>query len=71
MAPSEWFRRALQVHSLVVADLSLEVLCTANELPWHHRDPADRFIIATAMLEKCPVVTGDRAFSKYNINVLE
>jgi len=65
-----WFLKALDVHGLTLADLSVDVLTGANELPWHHRDPADRFIISTAVVENCPVVTGDRRFLEYDITVL-
>ena len=34
-------------------------------LPMHHRDPFDRMILATAVTEKMPIVTGDRIFRKY------
>jgi len=34
-------------------------------LPWHHRDPFDRMLIATALAEKLPVVSGDRVFKRY------
>ena len=68
--PAEWFGRALDHHHLTLADLSVDILVAANSLPWHHRDPADRFIIATARELGATVVTADSRFQLYDINVL-
>jgi PIN domain nuclease of toxin-antitoxin system len=35
-------------------------------LPMLHRDPFDRMILATAIAEKLPIVTGDRTFRRYS-----
>ena len=43
---------------------------TVERLPLHHRDPFDRLLIAQALLEKVPVVTSDRAFRKYGVDVV-
>ena len=48
-----------QVHSLKVYDL-----------PSHHSDPFDRMIIAQAMVEEMTVLTSDRVFEKYPIDVV-
>jgi PIN domain nuclease of toxin-antitoxin system len=34
-------------------------------LPLHHRDPFDRMIIATALVEDIPLLGGDREFRNY------
>lgn len=39
----------------------------AADLPEVHKDPADRFIIATALLNDFVVVTGDRNFQEYGV----
>lgn len=39
-------------------------------LPWHHRDPFDRLLVAQALSEKCAVVTADRMFRKYGVDVV-
>lgn len=70
LPPREWFDRALQVHHLTLTDLSVEVLMHANTLPWHHRDPADRFIIATAQKQSLAIVTGDERYKAYGVETL-
>src|SRR5215210_9090278 len=36
-------------------------------LPYHHRDPFDRLLVAQAMVEAIPVVSGDAALDRYAI----
>jgi len=36
-------------------------------LPFHHRDPFDRLLIAQAMVEGSPLVSGDPAFDSYPV----
>lgn len=38
---------------------------SAGSLPWEHRDPFDRMIVAQAMAESLPVVTADRALAAF------
>ena len=40
------------------------------DLPSHHADPFDRMIIAQAMVEEMTVLTSDRVFEKYSIDVV-
>ena len=47
-----------------------EVMMRAAQLPEHHRDPADRMIIATALMHDLIIVTGDRKFSQYGVRVV-
>lgn len=39
-------------------------------LPWHHRDPFDRLLAAQALTEGCVLVTRDRVFRKYGVQIL-
>jgi PIN domain nuclease of toxin-antitoxin system len=39
-------------------------------LPFHHRDPFDRMLIAQAMEEGLTIVTRDRIFAAYGVPVL-
>ncbi|MBN2232848.1 MAG: hypothetical protein JW781_08535 [Deltaproteobacteria bacterium] len=63
-------RRAVEHHDPTFSSLNINIMFKANKLPWHHRDPADHFIIATAMREKAGIVTGDHAFADYDVEVM-
>jgi PIN domain nuclease of toxin-antitoxin system len=39
----------------------------ARELPFHHRDPFDRLLIAQALEEHLPLVTRDPHFAAYGV----
>lgn len=41
-----------------------------EQLPLHHRDPFDRLLIAQARAERYPIVTRDRVFRKYGVDVI-
>ena len=41
-----------------------------HDLPLHHRDPFDRLLIAQAVEEKMTILTADRIFAKYPVEVL-
>ncbi len=42
----------------------------AGSLPLHHADPFDRLLIAQAQLEKLEILTVDRQFEAYQVNLL-
>lgn len=42
----------------------------AGKLPRHHRDPWDRLLIAQGIRSQCPIMTRDRAFEAYEIELL-
>jgi len=43
-------------------------LYQVESLPFHHRDPFDRLIIAQAMVEALPILGKDRSFNAYPCN---
>jgi len=40
------------------------------ELPFHHRDPFDRLIIAQGLVESLPIVSGDPEFKAYGARIV-
>jgi len=42
-------------------------LAVLTDLPFHHRDPFDRLIVAQAIVEQIPILSSDRALDLYPI----
>ena len=68
--PVVWLERVEKKFALTVVGVSHKMMVNAALLPLHHRDPADRFIIATALNMKLPVVTNDDNFLKYGVSTI-
>lgn len=51
-------------------DVSWTHAARTEQLPWHHRDPFDRLLVAQALAERLPVVTKDRVFRKYGVDTV-
>lgn len=69
-APRVWLKNVCSRHRLTTLPLTNEIMISAGELPEHHKDPADRMIIASALAEGISVVTGDRKFSLYGVETI-
>jgi PIN domain nuclease of toxin-antitoxin system len=39
-----------------------------SKLPFHHRDPFDRMIVAQSLTEDLPVLSNDKALDAYGVN---
>lgn len=69
-SPDEWLAIVLKQHDVAVLPLTLPITIRAATLPAYHKDPCDRFIIATAELHHLPIVTADPAFAQYPVTIL-
>lgn len=54
-----WTDRSLEAVPVREVPLTREVALAAHELPFNHRDPADRFLAATALVYELTLVTAD------------
>jgi PIN domain nuclease of toxin-antitoxin system len=57
--PLDWIRYALQAPHFRLIDVSPEIAVEAAQLDWDHKDPADRMIVATAMVHGARLVSKD------------
>jgi PIN domain nuclease of toxin-antitoxin system len=63
--PQQLMRQAVRDLRLSVLPFDARHAYELFALPLHHRDPFDRMIIATALVEKMPLVGNDRQFKLY------
>lgn len=63
-SPEKWVRRALVELPIHEAHLNHEIAIRSEELRLSHDDPADRFLVATALVHDLTLVTADRRIIK-------
>lgn len=57
----------LQQNDIEILPITLPHLEKVSTLPFHHKDPFDRLIIAQSIVENLPIVSSDAAFDSYGI----
>ena len=53
-----------------VLSISFTHLRRFAALPWHHKDPFDRMMIAQSLAEGIPIATADRRFAAYGVQIV-
>lgn len=51
-------------------DVSLPQIAALQSLPWRHRDPFDRMLIAQANVMSLSIVTRDPSFTLYDVDIV-
>ena len=67
-APDGFAQRLLD-GGAVALPISIDHARAVRSLPWHHRDPFDRMLVAQAALEDAVVVSNDSRLRSYDVSV--
>jgi PIN domain nuclease of toxin-antitoxin system len=62
--------REMVINDFRILPIEFKPVGPLTTLPFHHRDPFDRLLIAQSMVEQMPIVSGDSAFDAYPITRL-
>jgi len=62
--------RQLDVNSIKLLGIEVGHAAVVSTLPFHHRDPFDRLLVAQAIVEGMPIVSVDTAFDVYGVKRL-
>jgi PIN domain nuclease of toxin-antitoxin system len=60
----------MRLNGIQLLGIELEHVTPVTTLPFHHRDPFDRLLVAQAMVEQMTIVSADPAFDAYPIERL-
>ena len=63
----QWMDKAIADLGLILLPITLDHAERQASLPWHHRDPFDRLIVAQTQFEGLPVVSADAKLDIYGI----
>lgn len=62
--------KQLSVQSINILGIQPGHVLQVAALPFHHRDPFDRMIIAQSYVEFLPIITHDKTFADYGVKLL-
>ena len=57
----------LAANGFVAHPIDLRHVARVAHLPFHHRDPFDRLLVAQALEDKLTVVSADKIFTRYRV----
>jgi PIN domain nuclease of toxin-antitoxin system len=66
-AVGRFVQEQLEVNGFSLIAISLEHAAGVADLPFHHRDPFDRLLVAQALAEGLSLVSADPIFRRYGV----
>lgn len=66
----QWVPDVLEKSGFQTVSLELGTALRVGSLPWHHRDPFDRLLVAQAASSGLTLVTRDAALAAYGVSLL-
>jgi len=65
----EIVQRQESQNEIVILPITLDHIIELEQLPWHHKDPFDRLLIAQSRIETAVLVSKDPAFESYDCQI--
>ncbi|MFN4871353.1 MAG: type II toxin-antitoxin system VapC family toxin [Pseudanabaena sp.] len=70
MTLTELVNREVYGNAINLLEIQSQHLDTLATLPFHHKDPFDRLILAQGLTEKIPIITKDSVFANYPVTLI-
>jgi PIN domain nuclease of toxin-antitoxin system len=62
-----WIEHQIQVNEFEILPIKITHAALVANLPFHHRDPFDQLLVAQALTEKIPIISGDGVLDAYSV----
>lgn len=66
----DWLPEVIRRSGFELAELDLAAALRVRGLPWHHRDPFDRLLVAQALEHGYTLVTRDKPLGAYGLPIV-
>lgn len=63
----KFMERQIAENDLILLPITVAQVAVVTTLPFHHKDPFDRLLIAQAITEEIPLLSADKVFDKYPV----
>jgi PIN domain nuclease of toxin-antitoxin system len=65
-----WMNQQLQINDISILPIEIAHTAAVTNLPFHHKDPFDRLLIAQSLTEAIPIVSADSTLNAYGVTRL-
>jgi len=65
--PDQFIRKRIEANALIPLAITIEHTVLLADLPFYHRDPFDRLLVAQALTDSLPILSADTLLSAYGI----
>ncbi|XGV94596.1 MAG: type II toxin-antitoxin system VapC family toxin [Leptolyngbya sp. BL-A-14] len=62
-----WIEQQIQVNELELLPIKVAHIAAIVAMPFHHKDPFDRLLVAQALTEKIPIISVDAVLDQYSV----
>jgi PIN domain nuclease of toxin-antitoxin system len=62
-----WMEHQIQINELEILPIKVAHVATIVTLPFHHKDPFDRLLVAQALTEEIPIISVDAMLDNYTV----
>jgi PIN domain nuclease of toxin-antitoxin system len=59
--------REIRINNFRILPIEFKHTAVLIDLPFHHKDPFDRLLIAQANVERIPIISNDKVLDRYSI----